>query len=61
MNLVLLNEHVASQTVEQVVHGRLVARQRVIIIESIDLDLLQVELVARKNALRIYILRKLLR
>lgn len=43
------------------IHGRLVARQRVIVIESIDLHLFQIELVARKNTLRVYILRKLLR
>ena len=60
-DLVLLDEHVAAQVVQEVIHAGLVARQRVVIIEPVDLHLLQVQLVAGEHAERVDVLRQLFR
>lgn len=58
--LVFLDEHVAAKVVKQIVHRWLVTSQRVVVIESIDLDLPQVELVAGEHSLRVHVLGEFL-
>lgn len=59
-NLVFFYEHIAAQVVEKIVHAGFVARERVVVIEAINLHLPQVQLVAGEYSARIDILWQLL-
>lgn len=57
-NLVFFDEHIPAQVVKEIIHARFVARERVVVIETVNLNLPEVQLVADEYAPWIYILRQ---
>lgn len=51
------NEHITSQIIYQIVEGLFIASQSVVIVKAINLNLVQIELIASENRALVYIFR----